>query len=112
MVGDWPTFPELRQRTALRMRQVRHRMPEMLSSNNDLDILQQISPEVFLEYVRWVQLERNEGLALNVWDELYLHIVVLPRLLIAHSTYARLLATSVGVVVLAFIVSKGRKTMK
>merc|ERR1711862_423460 len=106
MVSDWPTFPELRLRTALRMRQVRHRMPEMLSSKDGVDILQQISLEVLFEYVRWVQLERAEGLELDVLDELYLHAVVLPRLVIPHFVSSGFLVTLLGVVMLAVVALK------
>jgi len=80
MVADWPAFPELRQRTALRMRQVRHEMPVMLEDLGT-DILGQITFASLAEYWRWIQLERAEGLALNLWDEISLHFSVLPYLL-------------------------------
>lgn len=83
MVADWPLFPELRLRTAMCMRQVRHHMPEMVESTNGADILQQISFGVLKEYILWIELERAEGLAINVWEELCLHVGLFPSLLIA-----------------------------
>lgn len=96
MVADWPGFPELRQRTALRMRQVRHEMPNMLDSKGT-DILRQVNPGALWEYLLWIQLERTEGLEFNARDELSLHFSLLRRLLIVNGNCIVLVITTMCV---------------
>merc|ERR1712054_392521 len=83
MVEDWPMWPELQVRTALRMQQVRHRMPELLEMPQFEGILNEASPAALGEYLQWIQVERAEGLEINLVKEIILHTRLLPLLLLA-----------------------------